>query len=150
MSAPRGPEPLTYQDTLRALGADIDGWGVRTIQMTVSPAGVRVIAPERVAERWYTWSELHTMTARRSRLRNQRPPATQPPPARWEVILRLAGRAMDRHPSGQFSVEATRGGVGQAATCRVDSPEGPVLTAEECVIQQVEIARRYWRRGRRG
>jgi hypothetical protein len=42
------------------------------------------------------------------------------------------------------------GGVGVPATCVVDSPVGPVLTAEACVIQQIDAARYYRRRGRGG
>ena len=90
------------------------------------------------------------MAEARSRLRERRPAAPNPPTARWEVILRIAGRAMDAHEGNQFTVIATRGGVGQAASCIVDSPDGPVLTPEQLVMQQVELAHLYWSRGRRG
>jgi hypothetical protein len=32
----------------------------------------------------------------------------------------------------------------------VDAPDGPVLTPEQFVLEQVEIAHLYWSRGRRG
>jgi hypothetical protein len=146
----RGPDPLTYQDTLRALGAVVDAWSVPTARLWVGPDGVRIVTPAGTGERRYSWPQLVMMTEARSRLRDRRPPAMQPPPARWEVILRLAGRAMDGHSGSTFTVVATRGGVGQAATCRVDAPEGPVLMPEQFVLEQVEIAHLYWSRGRRG
>jgi hypothetical protein len=146
----RGPDPLTYQDTLRALGAVVDAWAAPTAHLTVAPDGVRTLTPAHTGERRYSWPQLIMMAEARSRLRERRPPAPTPPTARWEVILRLAGRAMDAHEGNQFTVVATRGGVGQAATCRVDAPDGPVLTSEQFVIQQVELAHLYWSRGQRG
>ena len=146
----RGPDPLTYQDTLRALGAAVDAWSVPTARLWVGPDGVRIVTPAGTGEFRYSWSQLVTMTQARGRLRDRRPPAAQPPPARWEVILRLAGRAMDKHAGTTFTVVATRGGVGRAATCRVEAPDGPVLTPEQFVMEQVEIAHYYWSRGRRG
>ncbi|HLI29455.1 MAG TPA: hypothetical protein VKZ60_20500 [Chloroflexota bacterium] len=146
-SAPARPD---YRDTLRALGALIDAWGVRTARLWVSPAGVRVVVPTRFSERRYPWAQLQQMAEARARLRGQRPPARRVPTARWEVVLRLAGEAMDRAGGEYFVVEAALGGVGQAATCVVESPEGVVLSAEDAVLRQLEIARRYWRRGRRG
>ena len=150
MQQPRGPHPLSYEDALRALGATADGWDVPTLRLWIGPDGVRAFAPGAADERQYTWPQLIIMTRARARLRNRRPAARQPPPARWEVILRLAGRAMDRHSGSQFTVVATRGGLGQAANCRVDAPEGVVLTPDDFVIQQVEMARQYWSRGQRG
>jgi hypothetical protein len=147
---PRGPHPLSYEDALRALGATADGWDVPTLRLWIGPDGVRAFAPGAADERQYTWPQLIIMTRARARLRNRRPAARQPPPARWEVILRLAGRAMDSHPGEKFTVEAVLGGVGRPASCTVQGPVGPVLTAEECVRQQIEIARYYWRVGRRG
>jgi len=147
--ARQGPDPLSYQDTLRALGALIDAWAVPTARLWVGPDGVRIVTPARPSERSYSWQQLIMMAQARSRLRERRPPASLPPTARWEVILRLAGRAMDEHHGDEFTISATRGGVGQAATCRVDSPGGPVLTPEEFVLQQVEQAHQYWSRGQR-
>jgi hypothetical protein len=146
----RGPDPLTYQDTLRALGAVVDAWAVPTAQLWVSPDGVRIVTSARPAERHYSWSQLIMMAEARSRLRERRPAAATPPTARWEVILRLAGRAMDAHDGNQFTITANRGGVGQAATCSVDAPDGPVLSSQEFVMQQVELAHLYWIRGQRG
>ena len=140
----------SYQDTLRALGALVDAWRVRCMRLWVSPAGVRVVVPTRFGERWFAWPQLQQMAEARSRLRGQRRPSPQVPTARWEVVLRLAGHAMDRTGGQYFLVEAALGGRGQAATCVVESPQGVVLTAEEAVRQQVEIAWHYWRRGRRG
>jgi hypothetical protein len=144
----RGPTPLTYQDTLRALGALADAWGATALQLRVDPRQVciRVAADERC----YGWPQLRHMTEARARLRGRRPPATRPPTARWEVVLRLAGRAMDAHPGERFTVEASLGAVARPATCTVQGPVGPILTADECVRQQIEIARYYWRVGRRG
>jgi hypothetical protein len=144
------PARPRYQDTLRALGALVDAWGVRTARLWVSPAGVRIVAPTRFGERRYPWPQLQQMAEARARLRGRRPPTRRVPTARWEVVLRLAGRAMDQARGQYFTVEATLGGVGQAATCVVESPEGVVLSAEDAVLRQLEIARRFWRRGRRG
>jgi hypothetical protein len=146
----RGPDPLTYQDTLRALGAVVDAWAVPTAQLWLGPEGVRIVTAARPAERRYSWPQLIMMAEARARLRERRPAAATPPTARWEVIFRLAGRAMDLHEGNQFTIIATRGGVGQAATCRVDAPDGLVLTPEEFVMQQVELAHQYWIRGQRG
>jgi len=147
---PRGPEPWTYQDTLRALGAVADAWNVPTIHLTVSPEGVRIRMAAHPSERRYRWPQLVRMAEARARLRGRRPPAPTPPTARWEVILRLAGRAMDACDSSEFRIVAARGGVGRAATCQVEAPEGPVLTTEQFVVQQIKLAHRYWSRGRRG
>ncbi|HEY7062918.1 MAG TPA: hypothetical protein VII06_15685 [Chloroflexota bacterium] len=145
MQQRRGPDPLTYQDTLRALGAVADAWAVPTARLWVTPEGERIVTSARPPERRYSWPQLIMMAEARTRLRERRPPT-----ARWEVILRLAGRAMDSHEGRQFTVVAARGGVGQAATCRVDSPDGPVLTPEQFVVQQVELAHLYWIHGKRG
>jgi hypothetical protein len=146
----RGPAPLTYQDTLRALGALADAWGPASLQLHVDARGACVRLPVAPYERCYAWPQLRKMAEARSRLRGRRPPAPRPPTARWEVVLRLAGRAMDAHPSEEFTVDAVLGDVGRPAACTVTGPAGLVLTAEECVHQQIAIARHYWRVGRRG
>jgi len=144
------PAPLTYQDTLRALGALADAWGATSMQLRVDPREVCARLLAAAQERCYGWHQLRQMAKARSRLRGRRAAASRPPTARWEVVLRLAGRAMDAHPGEKFTVEAVLGGVGRPANCTVEGPVGPILTAEECVRQQIEVARYYWRLGRRG
>ena len=150
MEEVRGPAPLSYQDTLRALGALADAWGAASLELRVDAREVCARLPTALYERCYAWQQLRQMAEARGRLRGRRTPASRPPTARWEVILRLAGRAMDSNPGQKFTVEAALGGVGRPASCTVQGPVGPVLTAEECVRQQIEIARYYWRVGRRG
>ena len=104
----RGGHLITYQESLRSLGALLDAAVAPRVRVVVDVAGIAVEAPGGFGAQQFSWDQLGELAVARRGLRGQQRGSTDNLRlSRWQTLLRLAGRALDAVALPRFELHAT-------------------------------------------
>jgi hypothetical protein len=100
---------ISYQVALRSLGALLDAAVAPRVRLGVDVDGVTVVAAGGFGSHHFSWDQLAELAAARRGLRGSERASIRGPLrfSRWQTLLRLAGRALDRAQLPRFALHAT-------------------------------------------